>query len=119
MTRPRKPQLRKEKGITRVSLENNRRLTKRLGRPVRVECHYDPDGVDWYTVKAFYDTGHTHEFTGFAWGYTGEGPHGLLEFCQYNGIDLEIGDIAKFDSRTEGIAWVWPEDSSMPSRKVG
>jgi len=114
----RKPQLRKEGGVTRFSLENNRRLTKRLGRPVRVECHYDPNVAEWYRVKAFYDSGDAHEFTGFAWGYQGEGPRGLLEFCQYNEIPLTAEEILQLNNNTKCLAWVWPTPS-MPAEKVG
>ena len=112
----RKPQLRTEGGITRFSLENNRRLTKRLGRPVRVECHYDPNVAEWYIVKAFYDSGLTHEFTGFSWGYTGEGCRGLLEFCQYNEIPLTMEEISSLNNNTKSLAWVWP---SVPVERVG
>lgn len=104
--------LRDECGVTRYSLENARRLNKALGRPVRVECHYDPNGAEWYRVKAFYDSGDTHVFTGLSWGYNGEGPRGLLEFCQYNDIPLAIKDIVELDNNTKCCAWVWPTPSA-------
>lgn len=104
-----KPQLLKEGGVTQTSLKNERRLSKRLGRPVRVELHYDPDGAEWYCVKAFYDSGDAHVFTGFAWGYNGEGPRGLLEFCQRNNVPLTAEEITQLDNRTKGMPWAWPE----------
>ena len=117
-----KPQLLNEGGVTRISLQNERRLGKRLGRPVRVELHYNPDGVEWYQVKAMYDSGDSHVFTGFSWGYSGEGPRGLLEFCQRNDIPLAMKDIVELDNSTKGRAWVWPvpnEDPSIETHKGG
>jgi len=103
-----KPRLLKEAGVTQTSLKNERRLSKRLGRPVRVELHYDPDGDDWYIVRAFYDSGDQHNFTGFSWGYGGEGPRGLLEFCQRNSIPLTEREIHNLNNREKGLTWVYP-----------
>ena len=108
-----KPQLLKEGGVTQISLKNERRLSKRLGRPVRVELHYDPDSADFYQVKAMYDSGDSHVFTGFAWGYSGEGPRGLLEFCQRNEIPLEMMGILQLNKLyKKGCEWAWPSTDS-------
>lgn len=102
-----KPRLLIEGGITQTSLKNDRRLTKRLGSPIRLELHYSKTG-EWYRAVAMYMSGDRHEFTGFAWGYGGEGPRGLLEFCQRHDIPLDLDTISRLDNETQGLTWVWP-----------
>lgn len=117
-----KPQLLDECGVTRVSLTNEGRLSKALGRPVRVELLYNPTIVEWYRVRAMYDSGDSHVFTGFSWGYNGEGPRGLLKFCQRNDLPLTMEEIAQLNNSTKGRVWVWPtppaKNSPMAQSKV-
>lgn len=114
-----KPRLLNEGGITQTSLKNNRRLTKRLGSPVRVELHYDPNGAEWYRAVAMYSNGDKHTFTGFAWGYSGEGPRGLLEFCQYHDIPLTSQEIHGLDNRMKAMTWVWPTGGAFCVKSAG
>ena len=109
-----KPRLLKEGGITETSLKNGKRLAKRLGTPVRVELHYSGTG-EWYRVVAMYESGDLHEFTGFAWGYGGEGPRGLATWCKENGVPLDIRAIAALDNTTDGLTWTWPERAETGS----
>jgi hypothetical protein len=113
-TRPTKPRLLNEGGVTRTSLKNAKRLEKRLGLPVRIELHRHPNGPEWYVVTAMYEHGDEHDFTGFSWGYNGEGPTGLLEFLKRSGVDIEIKDIILLRESKEGLVWSWPQP-----RKVG
>lgn len=74
--------LQKECGVTRISLENLALLAPLHG-PVRFIMHYAPSGttVEDKTLVVFQD-GYRHTATGFACGYGGEGPHGLLTAIQ-------------------------------------
>ena len=113
-----KPALSQEGGITEIALQNAETLRQALGAPVRVELHMDPNGVEWYRTRAFYDTGDHHTFTGFGWGYTGEGPRGLASFCQQNDIPLTINEIEDLDNKSKALVWSWPS-SPMGEPKVG
>ena len=74
--------LKEECGVTVISLDNLGLLSVLHG-PVRFILHYAPAGstVEDKTLIAFKD-GHRHVATGFASGYGGEGPHGLLTAIQ-------------------------------------
>ena len=105
-----KPRLLIEGGITQTSLKNDRRLTKRLGSPIRLELHYSKTG-EWYRAVAMYESGDRHEFTGFAWGYPGEGPRGLLELCQRHNIPLTAATLIVLNNTAEGLTWAWPKEN--------
>lgn len=105
-----KPRLLNEGGITQTSLKNGKRLAKRLGPPVRVEAHFNPNGSEWYRVIAFYESGDSHTFTGFAWGYGGEGPRGFAEWCEANEIPLTLKEISSMDNQNQCCAWSWPTE---------
>lgn len=107
-----------EGGITRIALANGRKLKEALGTPVRMELHYDAEGMEWYQTKVFYMTGETHVFTGFGWGYTGEGPHGLAEFCADNGIPLTLERIAMLNNQTTEMVWSWPSHPNQAQRRA-
>jgi len=104
-----KPKLDKEGGITSIALSNGKKLLAALGPPIRLELHMDPDGMDWYRTKVFYDDGSTHTFTGLGWGYNGEGPRGLATFCTDNDVPLPLSKIVALDNKTQGVSWAWPE----------
>lgn len=74
--------LKEECGVTVISLDNLGLLSALHG-PVRFILHYAPAGstVEDKTLIAFRD-GYRHQATGFASGYGGEGPHGLLTAIQ-------------------------------------
>ena len=69
-----------EVGVTWKSLHNAELLIKRYGIPSRLDFSFSDD--EWFRVTATWANGKSHTFTGFAWGYRGEGPHGLLAFFQ-------------------------------------
>jgi hypothetical protein len=71
-----------ERGDTRTSLRNADYLLRAYGKPVRIELI---NGEDTYGVLAIWK-GTMHLFTGFSWGYTGEGPSGLDEFLHASGV---------------------------------
>jgi len=74
--------LKEECGVTVISLDNLGLLSAVHGR-VRFILHYAPTGttMDDRTMIVFED-GWKHLATGFASGYGGEGPHGLLTAIQ-------------------------------------
>jgi hypothetical protein len=84
-----------EAGTTRFSLENAKELVAKYGRPFRVELKWVGRGPFWgYYTTAMWKDGKKHTFTGFAWGYGGEGPRGLKEFFKMIGVeDIDIGSI--------------------------
>lgn len=92
-------QLRAEGGVTQRSLENAKRLIKRRGIPKYIKLHFNDD--DWYVVRAVWPDNSIHDFTGFSWGYRGEGPHGLAEFFKMIGVPHSIDDIASWPERFE------------------
>ena len=72
-----------ECGVTEISLANAKELFDSYGHPVKVTCVYDPD--EWWQVHVewdSYDYEHKHVFSGFAWGYSGEGVRGLQRFLE-------------------------------------
>lgn len=75
-------ELKQECGVTRISLENLALLASLHG-PVRFMLHWAPAGMssEHSTLVVFQD-GYVHTVTGFASGYGGEGPHGLLTAIQ-------------------------------------
>jgi hypothetical protein len=88
-----------ECGTTAISLENADLLIRQYGVPEFIELvmGYRQDN---YGVLAVWDCT-MHIFTGFSWGYGGEGPRGLQEFFQvcnvfpgYHAfsIDLKAGE---------------------------
>ncbi len=66
-----------EGGVTQISLHNARTLLHRHGQPRFVELYQD---AAEHMVEARWEKGITHHFSGFSWGYRGEGPSGLAEF---------------------------------------
>lgn len=112
---PRRPRkLRAEEGVTRTSLENAKLLAEERGNPVSVELHRDfnPSGrathIDGYRVVARYPDGSSHTYTGFGWGYGGEGPNGLASFLAGSGIPLSREEIFALDGDVRGLVWSWP-----------
>lgn len=74
--------IKEECGVTVISLDNLGLLSALHGQ-VRFILHYAPIGttMEDKTLIAFQD-GWKHTATGFASGYGGEGPHGLLTAIQ-------------------------------------
>jgi hypothetical protein len=103
-------QLREEAGITRDSLHNARALERRWGRPVELVLDAGGSTVD-HCVTAFYPGGQRFIFTGFAWGYGGEGPRGLCEFLRGLGFDVTMQTIASWPEANFGKRMVVGERS--------
>lgn len=78
-----------EDSSTRRSVANAKAMLVDRGVPDTVRLWYHPRL--WYRVEAEWKKPHfRHEFEGFSWGYTGEGPHGLQVFLQAIGVPVTI-----------------------------
>jgi len=99
-----------ECGVTNVSLENSRRLREEHGRVIAIDMtrHRDSEKYGYVTTVDFED-GDQHEFTGFSWGYRGEGPHGLAQWAEEEGVgELNIDVIAELPNHPgAGTVWEW------------
>lgn len=83
-----------EVGVTEISLINAKSLKERYGKPWRISLVKTRPPEEQYVIAEY--SGCFHAFSGFAWGYGGTGPHGLLRFLHDNGVDdITIGDIIK------------------------
>ena len=87
-------ELQNEGGVTAISIANAKRLLDVLGKPERLELTYTDE--DWYRVTAVWPLGRNHTFTGFSWGYNGEGPRGLEIFCRMCGIKVDLPEISRW-----------------------
>lgn len=77
-----KRKLQVECGTTQISLENAMFLMEQYGIPHTVTLINGGNETDAdYGVLAIWD-GVMHLFTGFSWGYSGEGPRGLDIFLK-------------------------------------
>jgi hypothetical protein len=84
-----------EGGVTQNSLENAEYLNKRFGKPYTIDFCGDEDNGDYYVIPT-YKSGYTHVFTGFSWGYGGEGPRGLHRFLnEICGVKIPMDYIAR------------------------
>lgn len=76
--------VKKEDGVTSISLRNAEILLEWYGQPNLVKLWYDER--EWSVVTVEWPNDFKHSFTGFSWGYTGEGPHGLEAFAEAVGL---------------------------------
>lgn len=87
-------QLKPEGGVTHISLENARELIGELGTPDTVQLVNEGSDTGEHVVFATWENPDgddiTHKFTGFSWGYRGEGPHGLATFFDMIGLATRI-----------------------------
>ena len=80
--------LQRECGVTRISLDNAAILSQWHGTPRSIALVFERDNpeADYDRepeahVRVTWDDGTiVHTFTGFAWGYGGEGPRGLRQW---------------------------------------
>lgn len=90
-----------EVGVTEISLKNGRDLTKQLGKPALVVL--SKKGMEWYTTAYWGDSCPSPrfkwEFNGFAWGYAGEGPQGLLKYLTELGVKIDITKINRIQDK--------------------
>ena len=85
-----------ECGVTFNSLENAKMLIKMFGKPDMVSLTYIDDPWE-YLVKAEWSNS-SFTFTGFSWGYYGEGSRGLFEFLQMCGSTLTMDESARIEN---------------------
>jgi hypothetical protein len=101
-------ELPQECGVTSISLENAYWLLTNLSVPTHIVLVEEPN--EWYVDatwigEKFDEKTLTHRFSGFSWGYGGEGPHGLKVFLDACGF----GDcINPFSSDVNGN-WYWDD----------
>lgn len=81
-------ELKEEGGVTQISLHNARELINERGIPDAVELYWR-ERIGHCVQAIWLDEegdATSHVFSGFSWGYAGEGPHGLLEFFEMIGM---------------------------------
>ena len=96
-----------ESGTTSVSLENGQRLKILHGAVSKVQLVFDVDGAEWYQTHVTYQDGYVYVFTGFSWGYFGEGPQGLATWARENSVFLVPSEISRLSNVTSGVIWEW------------
>lgn len=106
--------LQREGGVTQISLSNGRKLKQLHGRVVKVYLYYARLRPDWppdYLVRVTYADGTVHDFTGFSWGYGGEGPRGLRDWAAENDVPLDGQRISSLpnDRHREAPVWGWAD----------
>lgn len=88
--------LKAEGGVTQISIENAATLIDELGLPDTVQLVNEGENTAEHSVFATWSnpdgTDVTHKFTGFSWGYRGEGPHGLTAFFEQVGLSDRVPD---------------------------
>lgn len=110
--------LEKECGVTRISIRNAAKLRQERGVPDEIRLFEDmrEDYVVqaiWYQQEnGLFDSDHT--FTGFSWGYAGEGPRGLRDFFEMCGVPVGQDEIygwsRSIDIRFKRGDICWEED---------
>ena len=94
--------LKQECGVTDISLFNAKALVAMFGNPSKVTLHSMRDATE-QNVIASWDfgggAGIDHTFSGFSWGYGGEGPRGLYKFFRMIGYSIEMEFIAGLDQK--------------------
>jgi len=89
-----------------ISLRNAAKLEKEWGIPTEVVLQGFGQ-TDECVVRAFYKDGaESFEFTGFSWGYGGEGPRGLCEFLTGLGFKVSMDTIAGWPTKDFGRRFV-------------
>lgn len=80
-----------ECGVTQISLENAYYLLSKYGEPYSVDLT-EEDG-EWYVTVAWHVGVEMtdQKFSGFSWGYNGEGPRGLKTLMKALGMEEKDG----------------------------
>lgn len=78
-----------EGGITNVSLNNALYLLTKFGYPLEIHLVEEPD--EWYVNMVWKNK--VHQFSGFSWGYGGEGPHGLMTLFTALELNNEAAEV--------------------------
>lgn len=96
--------LEEECGVTDISLHNASFLINKYGMPSKIELMRE--GHEQLVKATFKEYG-DYIFTGFSWGYGGEGPHGLMKFLRECKFDVHIADIIALDSNNpQRTIWI-------------
>lgn len=88
--------LAEECGVTSISLSNAQKLVAEYGKPDFVRLVRYPAQSGCGAVVVCWP-GIVHVFTGFNWGYGGEGPTGLVDFAKLIGL-VKLANIAVVSS---------------------
>ena len=99
--------LRPEAGTTDHSTANGRWLSLQHGKVMSVRLEYNATAEEWYKAHVAYADGFTFTFTGFAWGYSGEGSRGLGAWANENDVPLNFAQIMTLDNAVDGTTWEW------------
>lgn len=83
-----------ECGVSAISLKNLTILIELFGKPKSIGCIDSRNGP---VVMAVWDSGYTFTFTGFSWGYRGEGPRTLQKALGLLNIAVSMDEIAGWD----------------------
>jgi hypothetical protein len=89
---------------TRDCLENARRIKNAGYEFQSAICYYDGVKGNYETVVWFTRGSEPMVkwiFRGFSAGYSGEGPRGLIEFCQIFGLPVKAEMVLSHDQMTE------------------
>lgn len=81
-----------ECGVTSVSLQNLADFTTLHGKIDSLDFSGDTKRGDYF-VTAHWKDGSAWKFSGFSWGYAGEGPRGLQALLKVFGSQLKPSDI--------------------------
>src|ERR1700690_3091106 len=82
------PEEEKGAGITTISLANARKLIDQFGLPDTVRLWDEPVDAEFYVTASWSKA--EFVFSGFSWGYDGEGPQGLQHFFTMIGCQPPI-----------------------------
>jgi hypothetical protein len=102
-------QLEEEGGITEISLNNARALIAEFGKPERVEVFVDGQNEEMVEANWRWDN-IDHLFSGFSWGYGGEGPNGLVTFFKMIGYECSIREVAGWPADMPALTLIQGED---------
>jgi len=99
-----------EEGVTQRSIHNAHVLVEKYGRPDHIGFRVHPrDGqvVSWWWDPSEKTGGanREHLFTGFSWGYAGEGPSGLFAVLTALGVSITRSEIAGWEGDPRGISF--------------
>jgi hypothetical protein len=96
--------LKPEQGVTQISLENATEIIADRGLPNLIQLVNEGDNTSEHSVIVAWGD-FEHKFTGFSWGYGGEGPRGLAKFFQMVGLHRRIPTsiIGKLPSTHPGL----------------
>lgn len=108
--------LQEECGVTKISLENSKLLKRLHGKVIAVTLWYTQNAPEMpcdYVTFARYADDTWHEFTGFAWGYSGKGPRGFHQWAEQNDVPLDMETICSLPNDRHYTKSVWQWENCM------